>query len=53
LKLFEGDTEITKMMRAILPPEVWQKVQAILLKNDDAMVVVASGRYNWIGDIVT
>jgi len=52
LKLFEGDTEITKMMRAILPPEVWQKVQAILLKNDDAMVVVASGRYNWIGDIV-
>ncbi|MHC1740809.1 MAG: ferrous iron transport protein B [Anaerolineaceae bacterium] len=52
LKLLEGDTEITKSMQATLPGDRWKAVQAILLQNDDAMVVVASGRYNWIGDIV-
>jgi ferrous iron transporter FeoB len=52
LKLLEGDTEITKMMKALLPDEIWQKVHAILLKHDDAMVAVASGRYNWISEIV-
>lgn len=52
LKLLEGDTEITKMMKSTLPAEVWQKVHAILVKNDGAMVAVASGRYNWIGSIV-
>jgi len=52
LKLLEGDTEITRMMQMSLPADVWRKVSAILLKNDDAMVVVASGRYNWISDIV-
>jgi ferrous iron transporter FeoB len=52
LKLLEGDTEITKMMKTLLPDEVWHKVHAILVNNDGAMVAVASGRYNWIGNIV-
>ena len=52
LKLLEGDIEVTRTMRSILPDDVWQSVHAILMKNDDAMVVVASSRYNWIGNIV-
>ena len=52
LKLLEGDIEVTRTMKSILPDAVWQLVHAILLKNDDAMVVVASSRYNWIGNIV-
>jgi ferrous iron transport protein B len=52
LKLLEGDTEITKSMKTALPEEKWKAVNTVLLENDDAMVVVASGRYNWIGNIV-
>lgn len=52
LKLLEGDTEITHSMKETLPVETWQAVHEILRKNDDAMVIVASGRYEWIGAIV-
>ena len=52
LKLLEGDTEITRFMKLHLPQETWQAVDKILLDNDDAMVAVASGRYNWIGELV-
>jgi ferrous iron transport protein B len=40
------------MIKASVPIEVWQKVYAILLKNEGAMVAVASSRYNWIGEII-
>lgn len=52
LKLLEGDPEITAMMRAVLPPERWEEVHAILRAHDDAQVAVASGRYEWIGRMV-
>lgn len=48
LKLFEGDQEITAKMRAALPPERWQMVQDILRLHEDAIIAVASGRYEWI-----
>jgi ferrous iron transport protein B len=52
LKLLEGDTEVTQMMRAALPPERWEEVHAVLRAHDDAQVAVASGRYEWIGRMV-
>lgn len=52
LKLLEGDAEVHEKMQAALPAEVWQEVQAILLQHDDAMLAVASGRYEWIGRMV-
>lgn len=52
MKLLEGDVEITRMFKELLPSEQWQQVHEILKLNDDAMVVVASGRYEWIGTIV-
>ncbi len=48
LKLFEGDSEVTEKMEAALPESIWEAVQGILLLHDDAMLAVASGRYEWI-----
>lgn len=52
LKLLEGDSVVNEMMQATLPAGCWQAVSAILLEHDDAMLAVASGRYEWIGQII-
>ncbi len=52
LKLLEGDREVTRMMQESLPPERWEAVHRILRAHDDALVAVASGRYEWIGRMV-
>ena len=49
LKLLEGDAEITRKMEAQCAPENWQKVLEVLKDHDDAMLAIASGRYEWIG----
>ncbi len=52
LKLLEGDAEISRMLEASLPPDAWQAVSAILRQHDDALLAVASGRYDWINRMV-
>jgi ferrous iron transport protein B len=52
LKLLEGDSEVTRTMQAALPAETWRAVDNVLRQHDDAMLAVASGRYEWIGRIV-
>jgi ferrous iron transport protein B len=52
LKLLEGDKEITAMMQGILSDAVWEQVHDILMAHDDALVAVASGRYEWIGRMI-
>ncbi|HIP86880.1 MAG TPA: ferrous iron transport protein B [Anaerolineales bacterium] len=52
LKLLEGDREVTRMMQASLPPDRWEAVHQVLRAHDDALVAVASGRYEWIGRMV-
>ncbi|KAF0110233.1 MAG: ferrous iron transport protein B [Chloroflexi bacterium] len=49
LKLLEGDREITQKMQAVLPPDRWGQIHALLKDHDDAMLAIASGRYEWIG----
>jgi ferrous iron transport protein B len=49
LKLLEGDREMTHLVRERLSDEDWQQVHAILLAHEDAVVAIASGRYDWIG----
>ncbi len=49
LKLLEGDREMTRLVRERLSEESWQPVHAILLAHEDAIVAIASGRYDWIG----
>ncbi|MEA3460213.1 MAG: ferrous iron transport protein B, partial [Chloroflexota bacterium] len=48
LKLLEGDSEITEMMRERLPEERWERVHDILMRHEDAILDVAGGRYEWI-----
>ncbi len=52
LKLLEGDTEIAGLLQAGLPPSAWAEVHAILRQHDDAFLAVASGRYEWVGQMV-
>ncbi len=52
LKLLEGDAEMTRKMRAVLPPERWDGVQAVLEAHEDAFMAIASGRYEWVGRMV-
>jgi ferrous iron transport protein B len=49
LKLLEGDGEILEMMKQRLPEDTWEEVHGILREHEDAVVAVASGRYEWIG----
>jgi ferrous iron transport protein B len=52
LKLLEGDEEITAMIRGVLSDAIWEQVHDILMAHDDALVAVASGRYEWIGRMI-
>jgi len=48
LKLLEGDAEITRRMQVELPLERWELVQQQLRRHEDALLAIASGRYEWI-----
>jgi ferrous iron transport protein B len=52
LKLLEGDREVTQMMQDCLSEEQWEAVHDVLRAHDDALVAVASGRYEWIGRMI-
>jgi ferrous iron transport protein B len=52
LKLLEGDEEITRLVQGLLPGERWEQVHSILKRHEDAVLAVASGRYEWIGRMV-
>jgi ferrous iron transport protein B len=52
LKLLEGDSEVSRTMEAALPLERWETVQEILKSHDDALLAIASGRYEWIERMV-
>ena len=52
LKLLEGDTEISQMIRERLPPGEWEQVDALLLRHEDAILEIASSRYEWIARMV-
>jgi ferrous iron transport protein B len=52
LKLLEGDTEITRMMQNNLPAKKWELVYSLLRQHDDALLAIASGRYEWIGRMI-
>ena len=52
LKLLEGDAEITRMMQAGLSTETWESIHNLLRQHDDALLAIASGRYEWIGRMI-
>ncbi len=48
LKLLEGDANAMEIVREHLPDTDWQRVYSILYEHEDAVVAIASGRYDWI-----
>lgn len=52
MKLLEGDAEMNRQMKTALPTDRWSAVQTILAQHDDAMLAIASGRYDWIGRMI-
>jgi len=48
IKLLEGDTEITEMVRQSAP-QAWERIHALLKQHEDAYLDVAGGRYEWVG----
>jgi ferrous iron transport protein B len=52
LKLLEGDAEITAAIQQALPEKEWNEVNQVLRQHDDALLAVASGRYEWISRMV-
>ncbi len=51
-KLMEGDPEISKVMEGLLPANVWNRIQTLLIKHEDSLHAVVGGRYDWI-EVVT
>jgi ferrous iron transport protein B len=47
-KLMEGDLEVSEAVRGIVPSEIWNEVQSLLFKHEDALRAVVGGRYDWI-----
>jgi ferrous iron transport protein B len=52
LKLLEGDDEVTAKARGWLPQENWSAIVALLAQHEDAVLDIASGRYDWIARMV-
>ncbi len=50
-KLMEGDPEVLEEMKDILPFGIWNEVQSLLSKHEDALRAVVGGRYDWIEEV--
>jgi ferrous iron transport protein B len=50
-KIMEGDPEIMKMIEDIVPGDVWNDIQALLIKHEDSLHAVVGGRYDWIEEV--
>lgn len=52
LKLLEGDAELTEKVHPWLPEDAWLSIAALLKEHEDAVLDIASGRYEWIERMV-
>ena len=52
LKLLEGDMEVTEKAKSWLPENNWSSIEALLKEHEDAVLDIASGRYDWIARMV-
>ena len=50
-KILEGDREMLEMVQQE-HPGIWEQIQPILLKHEDAILDITSGRYGWIERMV-
>lgn len=50
-KLMEGDPEILRMMEGLIPADIWNEIKLLLIKHEDSLHAVVSGRYDWIEEV--
>ncbi len=50
-KLMEGDPEAGEMLKQMVPEALWNEIQGLLIKHEDALRAVVGGRYDWIEDV--
>ncbi|MCE5209995.1 MAG: ferrous iron transport protein B [Deltaproteobacteria bacterium] len=51
VKLMEGDPEVSKMVEQSVSKATCEKIDALLIKHEDALHAVVNGRYDWIEKI--
>lgn len=51
-KLLEGDREVTRVAREACPAPARERLERLLAAHEDGMLAVASGRYEWIAQVV-
>jgi ferrous iron transport protein B len=47
VKLLEGDPPIRRTLESVVAAEVWERVESVLHQHEQAMLEIASGRYDW------
>ncbi|MGE5218171.1 MAG: ferrous iron transport protein B [Chloroflexota bacterium] len=52
LKLLEGDSEISQKVQNWLPKAAREAIEALSKAHEDAVLDIASGRYEWIGRMI-
>lgn len=50
-KLMEGDSEISDLVKDLVPVEAWNEIQSLLIEHEDALRAVVGGRYDWIEEV--
>ena len=50
-KLMEGDPEVGDLLKMRVPEALWNEIQSLLIKHEDALRAVVGGRYDWIEDV--
>ena len=50
VKLMEGDRSIRRSLKASLPPDVWEGVKGVLDQHEQAVLEIASSRYDWAAE---
>ncbi|HVN24137.1 MAG TPA: ferrous iron transport protein B [Syntrophorhabdales bacterium] len=50
-KLMEGDPEVGELLKQMVPEALWNEIQGLLIKHEDALRAVVGGRYDWIEDV--
>lgn len=50
-KLMEGDPEISQILEGLIPGDIWNEIQTLLIKHEDSLHAVVGGRYDWIEEV--
>ena len=50
VKLLEGDAAIRRTLQAAVAAEVWERIEGIVHQHEQAMLEIASSRYDWAAE---